>query len=167
MNNSVFGKTQENLRKRTRVEIVTRPEIATKRIAKPSFKRSQILREDLVIIQSAITTLKLNKPLFIGFTILDLSKLLMYKFHYDKMLPTYKTKIDLCFTDIDSLLYEIQTNDIYKDMKANSDWYEFSDYPFEHPNYDPKNKKIICKMKDELKGMILEEFIGLRPKCYS
>ena len=167
MNNSVFGKTQENLRKRVRVEIVTRPEIAAKRIAKPSFKRSQIIREDLVIIQSAITTLKLNKPLYIGFTVLDLSKLLMYKFHYDKMLPTYKTKIDLCFTDTDSLLYEIQTDDIYKDMKANSDWYDFSDYPLEHPNYDPKNKKIICKMKDELKGMILEEFIGLRPKCYS
>ena len=73
----------------------------------------------------------------------------------------------MCFTDTDSLLYEIQMNDIYKDMKANSDWYDFSEYPFEHPNYDPKNKKRIAKMKDELKGMIIEEFIGLRPKCYS
>ena len=71
MNNSMFGKTQENLRKRMRVEIITRPEIAAKRIASPSFKRSQIIREDIVVIQSAITTLKLNKPLYIGFSVLD------------------------------------------------------------------------------------------------
>ena len=167
MNNSVFGKTQECLRKRVRVEVITRPEIAAKRVAKPSFKRSQIIREDLVVIQNAITTLKLNKPLYVGFSVLDLSKLLMYEFHYDKMLPAYKNKIDLCFTDTDSLLYEIQTNDIYKDMKVNSDLYDFSEYPFEHSNYDPINKKLIGKMKDELQSMILEEFVGLRPKCYS
>ena len=93
VNNSAFGKTQENLRKRVRVEIITRPEIAAKRIANPAFRRSQILREDLVIIQSAITTLKLNKPLYVGFSVLDLSKLLMYNFHYDKMLPIYQNRI--------------------------------------------------------------------------
>ena len=167
MNNSVFGKTQENLRKRMRVELVTRAEIAAKRIANPSFKRSQIIREDLVIIQSAITTLKLNKPLYVGFSVLDLSKLLMYQFHYDRMLPLYRDNIELCFTDTDSLLYEIRTNDIYKDMRITGDWYDFSEYPFEHPNYDAKNKKVVGKMKDEFRGMILEEFVGLRPKCYS
>ena len=167
MINSFFGKTQENLRNRVNIEIITNPEIAMKRIAKPSFKRSQIIREDLVIIQNTITTLKLCKPVYIGFSVLDLSKLLMYQFHYDKMLPEYKNKINLCFTDTDSLLYEIQTEDIYKDMNRHSDWYDFSEYPFEHPNYNATNKKCIGKMKDECKGMILEEFIGLRPKCYS
>ena len=166
MNNSVFGKTQENLRNRVNVEIITDPEKAAKRIAKPSFKRSQIIREDLVVIQNNITTLKLCKPLYIGFVVLDLSKLLMFEFHYEEMLPAYE-KIELCFTDTDSLLYEIQTEDIYEDMLANSDWYDFSEYPFEHSNYDPKNKKIIGKMKDELQSMIITEFIGLRPKCYS
>ena len=62
---------------------------------------------------------------------------------------------------------KFKPEDIYKDMNKNSDWYDFSEYPFEHPNYNTKNKKCIGKMKDELKGMILEEFIGLRPKCYS
>ena len=120
MNNSVFGKTQENLRKRVRVEIITRPEIAAKRISNASFRRSKILREDLVVIQSAITTLKLNKPLYVGFSVLDLSKLLMYNFHYDKMLPIYQNRIELCFTDTDSLIYEAQTDDIYKDMRINT-----------------------------------------------
>ena len=82
MNNAVFGKTQENLRNRVSVEVITDEKIAMKRIAKPSFKRSQIIHENLVIIQSAITTLKLNKPIYVGFSVLDLSKLLMYKFHY-------------------------------------------------------------------------------------
>ena len=166
MNNSVFGKTQENLRNRVNVEIITSRKVALKRIAKPSFERSQIIREDLVIIQNKITNLVLNKPLYVGFTVLDLSKLLMYSFHYDKMVKKYQDKIKLCFTDTDSLLYEIQTADIYKDMEADDD-YDFSEYPLEHPLYNKKNKKVIGKMKDELNGMILEEFAGLRPKCYS
>ena len=165
MNNSVFGKTNENLRNRVNVEVLTNREIAMKRIAKPNFERSQIIRDDLVIIQNKVTNLKLNKPLYVGFSILELSKLLMYSFHYDKMLRRYDD-INLFFTDTDSLLYEIKTNDIYKDMKGD-DEYDFSGYPFNHPLFDTKNKKKIGKMKDELNGMILEEFIGPRPKCYS
>ena len=167
MNNSVFGKCQENLRKRTRVEIISNPKVAMKRVASPAYKRSQIIRENLVIIQSAVTTLKLDKPLYVGFTVLDLSKLMMYKFHYDEMLPLYGNNIQLLLTDTDSLLYEIRTDDVYKDMKENSDLYDFSEYPHDHPNFSLKNKKIVGRMKDEARGMIIDEFIGLRPKCYS
>ena len=166
MNNSVFGKTNENLRNRVNIQVITNAKIALKRVAKPNFERSQTIRDDLVIIQSKITNLILNKPLYVGFSVLELSKLLMYQFHYDKMLHKYQD-IDLCFTDTDSLLYEVTTNDIYKDMKQDNDEYDFSEYPFLHPNFDIKNKKIIGKMKDELNGMILEEFLGPRPKCYS
>jgi hypothetical protein len=167
MNNSVFGKCQENLRKRTRVEIITDPKIAIKRIANPAYKRSQIIRENLVILQSAVTTLTLNKPLYVGFTVLDLSKLMMYKFHYDEMLPLYGDKIHLLLTDTDSLIYEVCTDNVYNDMRKNSDLYDFSEYPIDHPNYSLKNKKIVGKMKDEARAMIIEEFVGLRPKCYS
>ena len=166
MNNSVFGKTQENLRNRVNVEIITDKKIALKRAAKPNFERSQTLREDLVVIQNKVITLKLNKPLYVGFTVLDLSKLLMYDFHYNKMLKWYND-INLCFTDTDSLLYEIKTDNIYNDMQEHADEYDFSEYAFDHPNYDPKNKKVIGKMKDELCGMCMDEFTGLRPKCYS
>ena len=166
MNNSAFGKTNENLRNRINVEIITDRKTALKRVAKPSFERSQIIRDDLVIIQNKVTSLLLDKPLYVGFTVLELSKLLMYEFHYEKMLQRY-SKINLCFTDTDSLLYEVFTDDIYKDMLENVNDYDFSDYPFEHPLYNKKNKKVIGKFKDELNGIILEEFIGLRPKCYS
>ena len=158
MNNSVFGKTQENLRNRVNVEIITDKKIALKRIAKPNFERSQILREDLVVIQNKVITLKLNKPLYVGFTVLDLSKLLMYDFHYNKMLKWYND-INLCFTDTDSLLYEIKTDNVYNDMQEHADEYDFSEYAFDHPNYDPKNKKVIGKIKNQ--------FTRLRLKCYS
>ena len=82
------------------------------------------------------------------------------------LISQYKN-INHCFTDTDSLLYEIQTDDIYADMLEDSDLYDFSDYPDDHPNYNLKNKKIIGKFKDELNSVNLEEFIGLRSKCYS
>ena len=113
MNNSVFGKTQENLRNRVNVEVLTNREKAVTRACKPSHKRSFTIREDLVIMQTAVTQLELNKPLYVGFSVLELSKLHMYKFHYSKMIPRYNDNLSLCFTDTDSLLYEIGTNDIY------------------------------------------------------
>ena len=166
MNNSVFGKSQENLRNRVNLEVVTNRDVALKRICKPSFKRSQRIREDLVIMETSISNLKLNKPVYIGFSVLDLSKLLIYEFHYEKMMKKY-SHINLCFTDTDSLLYKIETLDIYQYMYEAKDDYDYSEYPTTHPCCDPVNKKIIGKFKDELNSRTLEEFIGLRPKCYS
>ena len=100
MNNSVFGKTQENLRNRVNVEVITERNIALKRVCKPSFKRSQVIHEDLGIIQNAVSNLELNKPIYVGFTVLELSKLLMYQFHCEKMLLWYDNS-ELCSTDID------------------------------------------------------------------
>ena len=167
MNNSVFGKTQENLRNRVNVEVITDRHIALKRASNPSFKRSYTIHDDLVIMQRTVTNLELNKPLYVGFSVLELSKLHMYTFHYEKMIPRYDNHLNLCFTDTDSFLYEIETKNIFYDMLISIDDYDFSDYPEDHPNYNTKNKKKIGKFKDELKGLTLEEFIGLRPKCYS
>ena len=167
MNNSVFGKTQENLRNRVNVEVLTNRELALKRACKPTFKRSYTIREDLVVMQTSTANLELNKPVYVGFSVLELSKLHMYRFHYNTMIPRYSNRLKLCFTDTDSLLYEIETRDIYDDMSENMEDYDFSEYPDNHKNYTTLNKKVIGKFKDELKSLPLEEFIGLRPKCYS
>ena len=167
MNNAVYGKTNENLRNRVNVEVITDRKIALKRIAKPAFKRSQIIQEDLVIIQSAITTLNLNKPIYVGFSVLELSKALMYDFHYNHIKKKYKDdKVNLMFSDTGFLLYEIETDYIYKDLE-DKDMYDFSDYPPNHFLQSDINTKTIGKSKDELKGETLEEFCGLRSKCYS
>ena len=171
---SVFGKTQENLRNRMRVEVVTNRDIAIKRICKPTYKRSQILREDLVVMEHGIECLNLCKPIYVGFCVLDMSKLLMYEFHYQRMQPRYE-QLELVFTDTDSLMYHItypptsshHQHNIYTDMGKNSDDYDFSEYPLEHPLFSTVNKKVLGKFKDELNSLPAEEVVALLPKCYS
>ena len=167
MNNAVFGKLQENLRKRIKVEIVTDEELAKKRVCKPNMKRSLTIHSDLVIIETFVESLELNRPVYSGMVVLDLSKLWMYKFHYLKMRRWFKD-IQLCFSDTDSLLYRIGGDqNVYETMKAHEEDFDFSDYPRDHFCYSSKNKKVIGCFKDELHSLPLEEFIGLRPKSYS
>ena len=109
------------------------------------------IRSDLVVMQNAVSNLELNKPVYIGFSVSDLSKLHMYKFHYEKMLSRYED-VRLYFTDTDSLLYEIETLDIFQDMAEYIDDYDFSDYPKDHHLYNTRQKKVIGKFKDELNG---------------
>jgi hypothetical protein len=113
------------------------------------------------------TSLEFDKPIYVGFSILDLSKYLMYEFHYDVMLKRYGNKLSLCYQDTDSLVYEIETEDIYEDMKEMKEWFDFSDYPKDHQLYDESNKKVIEKFKDELNGKIMEEGVFLEPKQYA
>ena len=177
MVNAVFGKTQENLRNRINLEVVTSRKRALKIVSKPTFKRSVEVREDMTLMQSLITNMCLNKPLYVGFSVLDLSKLHMYRFHYENMKQRY-CNINLCFTDTDSLLYEITTPDIFSDMLNDVENYDFSDYSPSHRVFTGlddaqttdirfRNKKVLGKFKDELKGLTLLEIAALRPKCYS
>ena len=167
MNNSVFGKTQENLRKRISVEVVTDENIAKKRTCSPKFKRSYTIREDLVIMGHHRTSLELNRAIYTGFAVLELSKLWMYDFHYDKM-HRWFDDIKLLFTDTDSLCYRIcDDRDIYDVMNEHREYFDFSGYPRDHRCYSTHNKKQIGKFKDELNSLCLEEFVGLRPKSYS
>ncbi|KMQ82568.1 hypothetical protein RF55_22538, partial [Lasius niger] len=99
--------------------------------------------------------------------ILDISKTLMYDFHYNHIKNKYGTNARLLFTDTDSLCYEIATKDIYKDIAQDQQLYDTSDYPTDHPLHNNTNKKILGKFKDELSGEIVEEFVGLKPKMYS
>ena len=109
----------------------------------------------------------INKPFYVGFSVLELSKLLMYRFHYDYIKEKYREKAQLLFTDTDSLMYEIEAENIYADFWNDRDRFDFSSYPRTSPYFDATNNKVLGKMKDEAHGQPIREFIGLRPKMYS
>jgi hypothetical protein len=120
-----------------------------------------------VAVQRTKKTINLCKPIYIGFSVLEMSKLLMYDFHYNEMKPRYGDNIQLCFTDTDSLLYDVKTDDIYKDMLERKELYDFSDYPTNHPNFSVENKKVLGKMKDEMSSRAILEGVFLKAKMYS
>ena len=130
MNNSVFGKTMENLRNRVDVCLVTSEDKARKLFAKPNYKTRTIFSDNLIVVHMKKTKLKLNKPIYLGMSILDLSKTLMYNFHYNYIKPKYGDKVKLLFTDTDSLAYEIETEDFFKDIAPDVEViFDTSNYP--------------------------------------
>ena len=167
MNNSVFGKTMENIRKRVDVRLVTSKEKLLKLASKPTYVSSKIFNENLVAVHKIKETLTMNRPAYVGACILDLLKTLMYDFHYNYIKHKYGNKAKLLFTDTDSLTYEIETNDAYADFWKNKDKFDNSDYNKESPFYNAVNKKVIGKFKDESAGIPITEFVGLRSKMYS
>ncbi|XP_068691018.1 uncharacterized protein [Montipora foliosa] len=167
MNNSTFGKTMENIRKRVDVRLVTNEKKLLKMAAKPTYVSNKIFNENLVAVHKIKETLTLNRPAYVGMCVLDLSKTLMYDFHYNYMKQKYGSKTKLLFTDTDSLTYEIETNDVYQDFWNNKDKFDNSDYSQDSQYFDRTNKKVIGKFKDETAGMPITEFVGLRSKMYS
>ena len=171
MNNSVFGKTMENIRNRVNVKLVNTQERLKKLTAKPNFKGPpKIFSVNLISVHMKKTSLLMNKPVYLGMCILDLSKTIMYDFHYNYIKPKYGDKAKLLITDTDSLMYEIETEDFYKDISEDiKDRFDTSDYPENHPSGIPTgiNKKVLGMFKDEAAGKIIKEFVGLRAKLYS
>ncbi len=168
MNNSVFGKTMENVRNRVNVKLVTDEKSLGKLVKKANFKSVNIFNENLIAVHMEKTTVRLNKPIQIGMSILDLSKTLMYKFHYEYVKPKWGDRIELLFTDTDSLCYKLKTNDFYKDISEDTGvWFDTSGYEKDHALYSSENKKKIGYMKDECCGNQIIRFCGLRSKLYS
>jgi uncharacterized protein YeeX (DUF496 family) len=169
MNNNCYGKTMENVRKRINVDLL-RPigeeDKLRKRYADPAFQSRKLFDGNLVAVLSKKATVKLNKAIYIGQAVLDLSKLLMYEFWYNDIKAQYGSKAQLLYTDTDSLMIEIETPDIYDDM-CGKDEYDFSNCPKNHQCYSDANQKVVGKFKDECAGQIISEFVGLRPKMYS
>ena len=161
----------ENLRKRVDIKIVRTDgkenEKFRKIITKPSFNRRVKFLDDLSALHVNKTKLTLNKPIYVEFSVLELWKKMMYDWYYNKLKKKYSDNCTLLYTDTDSLLVDIKTNDIYKDMLETKDEYDFSDYSKDHPLYDETNKKVIGKMKDECAGSLIAECISLCPKLYS
>ena len=167
MNNAVFGKTMEYLSKRLIVQLVNNQSKARKLTSKPSFHAFKIFNEDLVAVHMLKQRLYLNTPIYVGFTILDVSKTLMYDFHYNYIKKKYGQCAKLLFTDTDNLCYNISTENIYEDMMRDIHLFYTSEYNPEHPLYSTENKKVLGKMKDETHGIAIQEFVGLKSKMYS
>ena len=159
----------ENLRNRVDVKIVRDWEIdkIRKLLSSPSFDRFTIFGNDMAGFHMRKTKLLLNKTVFTGMTILENSKILMFDFFYNYLKARYGHKCELVYTDTDSLLLNIQAEDVYKDMQENSWLYDTSNYPKDHPLYDATNKKVLGKMKDECGGGVIKEVVAVRSKMYS
>ena len=160
----------ENIRNRVDINLVNNKKQAEKLSAKPNFKHCNIFSEDLVAIHMKKTKLFFNKPVYLGMCILDLSKTLMYDFHYNYIKQKYGDKAKLLLTDTDSLMYEIKTEDFYKDISGDvKDRFDTSKYPSDHPSGIPSgfNKKVLGMFKDEANGNVIDEFVGLGAKLYS
>ena len=166
MNNSVFGKTMENLRKRSNIKLETDPNHLLKLTKHPTYVSSKIFDENLVGVQMKKERLFLDKPSYVGFSILELSKTLMYDFHYNYIRKKYPDA-KLLFTDTDSLVYHIKTEDVYEDLFADRHLFDNTDYPKSSKFYFDNNKKVIGKFKDEASGDPITEFVGLKSKMYS
>ena len=167
MNNSVFEKTMVNLRKRVNIRPVTDEKKLDKLTSKPTFVSSKIFNENLMAVHKVKETLTLNRPAYVGMCILDLSKMLMYDFHCNYIKKKYNNRARLLFTNTDSLTYEIEAEDIYKDFWNDKDMFNNSDYLESSPYYCNANKKVIGKFKDEACGVPITEFVGLKSKMYS
>ena len=166
MNNSVFGKTMENLRKRSNIKLETDPDHLLKLTRQPTYVSSKIFDENLVGVQMKKVRLVLDKPSYVGFSILELSKTLMYDFHYNYIRKKYPDA-KLLFTDTDSLVYHIRAEDIYSDFYLDRHLFDNSDYPKSSKFFFDNNKKVIGKFKDEASGDPITEFVGLKSKMYS
>lgn len=184
MNNALFGKTMQNQRTEINYELVHNQQRLEKLASKINFNSADIITEEdqdssgLVGVQMNKMKITLNKPIYLGMSILDLSKTLMYDMHYNTILKKYKPEdVKLLFTDTDSLCYEVKTKDIFDDMKnlIGLNYFDVNDYPKDHEFCNEKlnpslkqNKKRPGKFTEELKGIsICTSFAGLRSKMYS
>ena len=159
MNNSSYGKTLENIRGRSEIKLFTdRKEVKKIYKKKQNFKDSIIFNDNFVAIENNVTSVKFNKPIYLGQAILDYSKQLMYSFYYDDASELWE-KNELVASDTDSMIFNIKTKDIYKDMEEIIDELDTSGYPKDHPLYSEKNKKVIGKFEDELNGKIMNEIV--------
>ena len=160
MNNSVFGKTMENIRKHRDIKLVTTNKKRIKLVSEPNYHAINCISEDLSIIE-------MNKTIYLGLSILDISKILIYEFWYDYMKLKYNDNVKLCYMDTDSFIMNIKTEDFYKDISNDvGKRFDTSNYEVNRPLPTGKNKKVIGLMKDELGGKIITEFVTLRPKTY-
>ena len=150
------------------IKLVTTDKERSKLVSEPSYHTINLISEDLSIIEMKKTKVKMNKPIYLGLSILEISKILIYEFWFDYMKPKYDNNVKLCYMDTDSFIMNIKTNDFYEDIANDvENRFDTSNYEVNRPLPMGKNKNIIGLMKDELGGKIVTEFVTLRPKTYS
>ena len=161
----------ENMRKHRDIKLVTTDEKRNKLVSEPNYHTTKRFSENVLAIEmKKKTKVKMNKPIYLGMSILDIGKTLMYKFWYDYIKPKYGDRAKLCYTDTDSFIIHIITEDFFEDISNDVEaWYDTSNYDENDKRPLPigKNKKVIGLLKDELGGRIMKEFCTLRAKTYS
>ena len=167
MNTTVFGKTMENVRNHRNIKLVTTDKRRNQLASEPNYHTTKYFSENLMAIEMKKTKVKMNKPIYLGMSILDISKTLMYEFWYDYIKPKYQDKAKLCYMDTDSIVILIKTEDFYKDIANDvEEWFDTSNYGNNRPRLIGKIKKVIGLFKDELRGKIMIKFVGFRSKTY-
>ena len=168
MNNAVFGKTMEIVRKHRDIKLVKTDKKRNKLVSELNFHTMKLIDDNLAIIEMKKVKIKMNKPIYLGLSILDISKITMYEFWYDFIKSKYANSAKLCYMDTDSFIINIKTEDFYKDISENvMERFDSSIYIYDRPLPINVNKKVVGLMKDELGGDIITEFVALRPKANS
>ena len=165
MINSVYGKTMEYLRKRINVRLVNNEKDFLKYTSRPTYIGHKTFGKDYAAIHEIKPVLILKKGIYVGCTVLDLSKWITYDFHYNFIKKNFDA--ELLFTDTDSLTYEIKSKNIYEKFYKWKDLFDFSNYSKDSKFFNETNKKVIGKMKDRFGGVIIIEFVGLKSKMHS
>ena len=170
MNNSVFGKTMENVRNHRDIKLVTLDKRRKRLIWELNYHSFKKFSDNLMAIEIKKTRVKMTKPLYLGMLILDISEIFMYQFWYDYIKPKYGDRAKLCYTDTDSFIIYIETEDFFQDISNDVEkWFDTSNYDKndKRPLPKGKNKKVTGLFKDELGGKIITEIVALRPKAYA
>ena len=165
MINSVYGKTIKKLQKRVNMQLINNAEDFLKYTSRPTHITYQIFHKKFAAIHEIKPVLMLNKAIYVGFTVLKLSKWLTYDFHYNFIKEDFDA--ELLFTDTDSFAYEIKSEDVHEEFFKHKYLFDFSNFPKNLKFLDGTNKKVIGQMKDEFSRVIVDEFVGLNSKIYS
>jgi hypothetical protein len=169
MSNSIYGKSVEDKRNHMNIKCALTEKQVKRWIKQPSFESFDIIDEHKAFIKMRKNSVTLDRPIYVGFCVLELSKRLMYDFYYNVFKEKYNDNLNLLYCDTDSFIMKINTNDIYVDLKSNelNKYFDFSNYPNEHFLYDTSRKKQLGFLKDETSSQPIVEFIGLKSKLYS
>ena len=165
MISSAYGKTMENLRKRINVRLVNNEKDFLKYTSRLTHITHKIFDKNYAAIHEIKPVLTLNKPIYVGFTVLELSKWLMYDFHYNFIKKNFDA--ELLFTNTDSLTCEIKLEDVYEEFFKHKHLFDFSNYPKDSKFFYQANEKVIGKMKSKTEEKIIDEFVELKSKMYS
>ena len=167
MNNAVYGKNCESKRRRIKIELTRDARRTLTIVSKFEFEKFKVFGENMAALSSRPRKVYWDTPTIVGATILDLAKYYMHQFHYGTMRSSFDCR--LLYSDTDSLLYRINCEDLYRELKESNvlDQFDFSNYPEDHELYSEENKRVVLKFKDEFAGDYIKEFICLKPKLYS
>ena len=165
LNSAVYGKTMENIRKRIKMRVVKNAKDFLRYTSRPTWVNWKVFENNSAAIYEKKISLTLNKPVYVGFTILEISKCEMYNFHYNYMIRKFNTR--LLFTGTYSLCYELYEKNPYKKMYNYKELFDLTNFPVSSKYYCGDNKKVLCKMKDEYGGKSILKFVGLKSKMNS